>query len=250
MIYTLTLNLNLDLIYETQQLNHDQINRSRLKSISVGGKGINISRALSHLGIRSQALGFCGGTFQSFILERLAGEGIDTDLLKIEGSSRVNAKIIEKQNNNVVEINEYGPCISPVETRAMFKQIRSKAGPGDYLILAGSLPSGMDSHTYGRIIKICHHNNVRVLLDASAEALNRGIKAVPDYLSINMEELENIKLQYADTPSRIARLIGSGIEAILITDGPRKAWYGSQQNLLEAIPPRVEGMYTVGSGIQ
>ena len=248
MIYTLTLNLNLDLIYQAGQLDHNLINRARMVSLSVGGKGINICRALGCLGLKSQALGFYGGALKSFIAGQLLTEKIDSDLLPIEQPNRINTKIIETRTRRGVEINALGPHISPTETGALINLVKKKVRSGDFMVLAGSLPLNMKVDIYGKIIQICRQKKVKVLLDVSGKPLEPAIAAVPNYLSINRQELNNLNPQQKDTPLHIRQLLDSGIEAILITDGSRKAIYGRLGSLWQAIPPRVEGLSTVGSG--
>jgi len=248
MIYTITLNLNLDLVYETSQVCCNQINKTRLKAISVGGKGINISRALLNLGMESQALGFCGGQLKTFILNKLESEGIDTDLTEIEGSSRINIKVIETEKNNVIELNEYGPEILIPESETLMDKIKRKGSKGDYFILAGSLPKNVSKNIYGRIIEIVHRKGARVLLDTSGEPLMLGIKANPDFLKINLQELKSINNEVIDIKSLIKRYNQAGINRIMITDGAKEVLYSDQFNLLAGTPPKIKGLATVGSG--
>jgi len=211
MIYTITLNLNLDLVYETSQVCCNQINKTRLKAISVGGKGINIST-------------------------------------EIEGSSRINIKVIETEKNNVIELNEYGPEILIPESETLMDKIKRKGSKGDYFILAGSLPKNVSKNIYGRIIEIVHRKGARVLLDTSGEPLMLGIKANPDFLKINLQELKSINNEVIDIKSLIKRYNQAGINRIMITDGAKEVLYSDQFNLLAGTPPKIKGLATVGSG--
>lgn len=61
MIYTITLNPALDHFIEVDDLVVDDANRVKAECRYAGGKGIDVSRALHHLGTDSMALGFIGG---------------------------------------------------------------------------------------------------------------------------------------------------------------------------------------------
>ena len=61
MIYTVTLNPSIDYVITLDALCKGAINRTKEEDIIYGGKGINVSMMLAHLGIPSTALGFFAG---------------------------------------------------------------------------------------------------------------------------------------------------------------------------------------------
>ncbi len=247
MIYTVTLNITLDLVYETSRIQKDQINQTQCKAFSVGGKGINISRALQCLGLESRALGFCGGQVKDFISRKLQSEGIQSCLTNIEKNSRINVKIIEKKERNVVEFNEFGPTVRASEVNRLLDNIARKCQKGDYFVLAGSLPRNIGTDIYGRIITMVHQKGAKVLLDASGEPLRLGIAAKPDFLKINREELLSISKD-GNTQSMVEQYIQAGIKKVMITSGSQEVVYRDPVNLLSAKPPHIQGLAAVGSG--
>lgn len=110
-VYTLTLNPVLDITLSTDFLNKDEINRTTLRSVSAGGKGINTSRALNCLGIINTAIAFCGGVFYNNIREFLIKDKISAHLIRISGNTRANIKLIEEKSQKLIELNEAGPAI-------------------------------------------------------------------------------------------------------------------------------------------
>ena len=94
MIYTVTFNPALDYVIEVPELHMNKTNRSRHEQIFPGGKGINVSIVLKHLGIDSTALGFTAGFTGMALTEALKKEAIHTDFIQLsEGQSRINIKI-------------------------------------------------------------------------------------------------------------------------------------------------------------
>ena len=61
MIYTITFNPALDYIMKVDNLEVGSVNRSKAEKILPGGKGINVSRVLTSLGVENTALGFIAG---------------------------------------------------------------------------------------------------------------------------------------------------------------------------------------------
>ena len=61
MIYTVTLNPALDRQYTVRDFTQNTVLRAQDSRVDIGGKGFNVSRALSQLGVSSTAMGFTGG---------------------------------------------------------------------------------------------------------------------------------------------------------------------------------------------
>jgi len=255
MIYTLTLNLAIDITYETGYLSKDSINKAEIKTASVGGKGINISRALSCLGIKSLAFGFCGGNFYDFIVNTLASENIKTDFTKTKGASRINIKIIEKKEKNLIELNEIGPFIHKSETKLLMDKIRTLPKKGDIFVIGGSLPRNTDVSIYKKIISILKKKEVSVLLDSSGAPLSEGLLSLPEILKINLKELKEVNKISDDKNNRreivdiLEKYIADGIKKIMITNGSREVIYCDKNSCITAKPPHVEGrISSTGSG--
>ena len=61
MIYTVTLNPSLDYVMEYDSFDIGGLNRAKGVQITAGGKGINVSKVLTGLGVDNLILGFVGG---------------------------------------------------------------------------------------------------------------------------------------------------------------------------------------------
>ena len=70
MIYTVTFNPSLDYIVDVPGFETDKVNRTSKEMLFPGGKGVNVSIVLKHLGEESTALGFTAG-FTGSEIERL-----------------------------------------------------------------------------------------------------------------------------------------------------------------------------------
>ena len=68
MIYTVTFNPSLDYIVSVNDFRLGATNRTDSELILPGGKGINVSTVLKHLGFDSTALGFIAGLITNYVL--------------------------------------------------------------------------------------------------------------------------------------------------------------------------------------
>ena len=93
MIYTLTLNPALDYDIYMDSFQEGDLNLSKDVNIRAGGKGINVSKLLANLGIKSKALGYTAGFTGDFIKKNLYDEGIESDFVELDGITRINVKI-------------------------------------------------------------------------------------------------------------------------------------------------------------
>src|SRR5699024_12384113 len=89
MIYTVTLNPSIDFIVRLDTLTIGEVNRMTSDDKFVGGKGINVSRVLKHLGIENTATGDIGGVTGRFIKDGLAAGGIATIVVEVAVEARI-----------------------------------------------------------------------------------------------------------------------------------------------------------------
>jgi len=254
MIYTLTLNPALDIVVETFLIKKKEINTTELKSISVGGKGFNTSRALNCLGLDNIALCFYGGTFKNYAEKIIKEEKLKFKIINIVNETRINLKIIETKNNKVVEFNERGPAIRRNEISLLINFIEKIQEEVDFFIVSGSLPKNISETIYREIILILKKKNIKVLLDTSGLPLYHGVCARPYFLKINLKELleineiKNSKISEKTVFEIIENYHKSGINTVMITDGAKKAYYYNGYDFLIAKPPDVNHLYVTGSG--
>ena len=94
MIYTVTFNPAIDYVVRMDSLKEGSVNRTDCEEIFFGGKGINVSKVLSELGVPSKALGFTAGFTGDAIEKGVAAMGVDADFVRLKsGNSRINVKL-------------------------------------------------------------------------------------------------------------------------------------------------------------
>lgn len=189
MIYTVTFNPALDYVIHMEQFIPGQVNRTEKEEIYFGGKGINVSTVLKNLGVESIALGFIAGFTGEALQADLQRKGISSRFLLLPcGLSRINVKI---KGQSETEINAQGPDISQDALSRLFSQL-DELSEGDFLVLAGSVPSSLPQDIYRQILARLENKGVMAVVDATRELLTEVLCYKPFLIKPNQHELGEI----------------------------------------------------------
>jgi len=192
MILTITLNAALDRTLTVPNFAVGFRHRATETITLPGGKGVNVARAVKTLGQPVIATGFAGGRTGERIIAQLNREGILCDFVRIEGESRTSTAVVDPAANTVTEINEYGPVIRQAEVELMMVKLEYLCRAVDVVVVAGSLPRGLDPSIYGEFITQLKGHGATVLFDTYGEPLRYGIKAGPHVVFPNQAEAEMV----------------------------------------------------------
>lgn len=192
MILTVTLNPSIDISYCLENFNMDTVNRVTDVSKTPGGKGLNVTRVLSQLGDNVVATGLLGGDFGDFIRSGLDALEIRHQFLSIGGETRHCIAVLHEGQQT--EILEKGPHITKDEADAFLNHLKLIFDAATIITVSGSLPKGLPSDYYARLISLANHFNKKVVLDCSGEALRSVLKssAKPTVIKPNLEELTQL----------------------------------------------------------
>ena len=198
MINTITLNPSLDYIVKVDDFKVGHVNRTSKEDIYPGGKGINVSIVLKNLGVKNRALGFTAGFTGEEIEKLVANHGVDNEFIRLEkGMSRINVKLKSKEES---EINGMGPDISKNDIEKLYEKLEALKA-GDFVVLAGSIPSTLPENIYEWILMCLRDKDVKVVVDATKDLLLNVLKYHPFLIKPNNHELGemfNVKLNSKD----------------------------------------------------
>lgn len=192
MIYTLTLNPAIDREYTVPNLKFDDVLRATATRNDPGGKGFNVSRMLAVLGRQSTALAFAAGKSGEWLESTLSRSGIVTKFVWVDGETRTNTTVVSETGGHHLKVNEAGPMISAEAQAELLACIEQLVKPGEWWVLAGSLPSGVPENFYGTIIDLLKAQQAHVFLDTSGEALSTALHHHPDWIKPNGQEAKEI----------------------------------------------------------
>jgi len=248
MIYTLTLNPSVDYIVEADEIVLGELNRSKNEAKFPGGKGINVSRVLRSMEMESKAIGFLGGFTGKYVEEFLNREGIYTGFIKVDGDTRINIKL---KADTETEINARGPEISSLSLSLLKEQIK-QIGNGDFLVLAGSIPSSMPGTIYEEIVQICKDTGAEVIVDAEGDLLKTVLEYQPFLIKPNHHELgQFFNTEVSSTEEAIfygKKLIEAGAKNVIVSLAEKGAVYINESTAYTASVPKGEVKSSVGAG--
>lgn len=220
MVYTLTLNPSLDHIVKLDEVKVGETNRSYEDTFYPGGKGINVSRVLTSLGVPNKAYAFMAGFVGEEIRNLLESQGVDTEFIKIsDGNNRINIKL---KADIETEINGKGPDIKTFEKVKLLERLYD-IGEGDYLILAGSIPESLGNTFYMDIMEMLKDSKANIIVDTTGESLLNALKYKPMLIKPNKRELEELAGYELNTEEDIIKeaqkLHEKGAKNILVSLG-------------------------------
>ncbi len=220
MVYTVTFNPALDYVMNLKGLSTADINRADSEELYYGGKGINVSAILSRLGIPNTALGFAAGFTGKKLKEMMDSDGISNDFLELDsGFTRINVKL---KYGEELDINASGPKIPADKIDRLFEKLRTLKS-GDYLVLAGSVPSSLPDDLYSKILEELHGKGIKAVVDTTGNQLLNVLKYKPFLIKPNHHELGEIFGTEMDSAEKITVYAGKlremGAVNVLVSRG-------------------------------
>lgn len=250
MVVTVTFSPALDYVVDLRSFKVGNINRTVKEEMLPGGKGINVSLVLAHLGTESLATGFLGGFTGEFIKEKLDEEGVKHDFVSIKGNSRINVKI---RCGKETAINAQGPLIPEEKIEELIKKLE-KLTPEDLLIISGTVPSSLPADIYERILERIAKCGNKVIIDSNGEILLKTLKYHPLLVKPNQDELGEMfrtDIQDEDDLKRYSlELIRMGAENVIVSLGGDGAFLVGKDHPepLHLKAPQGRVVNTVGAG--
>ena len=226
------------------------LNRAKAVRYAPSGKGYNVSSALFEQGLSSTAIMPLGGPIGYLMEFMLSQAGIPTHIIKVEGETRANTKVIDP-NGILTEWNGVGAKLSEEELEACLDPIRQLT-KNDTLILSGSLPPGVSSSIYAQMIEIAKSRQAKAILDASGQALELGLAAKPDLLKPNLleaRELLNLPIKtYGEALQAAKTIQQQGIPMVILSLEDKGALFLRNTEICLTIPPKITALTPSGAG--
>jgi len=220
-ILTVTLNAALDRTIAVPRMALGQRHRAVDSRNVAGGKGVNVARALKHLGEPVIATGLAGGPTGARIRELLDAEEVLHDFTEVAGDSRTNISVVDPTTGEQTELNERGPEIRPDDLDRFADRLEYLASGADFCVFAGSLPPGAPVDAYGELIARLRGTGTPALLDTDGEPMRAGLRAQPGIVAPNTSEAEEAVGHEFTDPGDLAMgltgLLELGAEEAIIT---------------------------------
>lgn len=251
MIVTVTPNPSLDRTVEIDALIRGAVIRARTATAEAGGKGVNISRALSANGHPSVAVLPAGGGEGQQVAGLLRLPGVELVAVAVGGTTRANISVAEP-DGTVTKINEPGPVLTPEEAEALMVATLGAAEGAAWVVASGSLPPGMGLDFYARLIQRLAGTGARIAIDTSGDPLQLALPALPDVIKPNREELAEAAgreiLTLGDAVDAAELLREKGAQAVLVSLGADGAILVDSSGITYGEAPVDAPVSAVGAG--
>ncbi len=268
MIITFTANPSLDrTVTLTTPLSVGGVHRIDRDATQPGGKGINVALAVKRAGLPALAVLPAGPGDE--LLPFLEEDGLDYLAVPVTAPVRTNITVVA--GGETTKINEPGGELSAEEVKRIEDALVAAAGPGDTVMLSGSLAPGFPPAEYARLTRVLRerHEDVWVGVDTSdapLAALAATIEAgeggaAPNFLKPNAEELGQLtgrdgvalerQAEAGDLTSvrqAALQLNQDGVGEVLVTLGGAGAVLAVDGEAWFSPAPQVDVASTVGAG--
>ncbi|MCL4176873.1 MAG: 1-phosphofructokinase [Verrucomicrobia bacterium] len=250
---TVTLNPAIDQTVMIPRFRANAVNRVMGEQRTAGGKGINVATFLADYGVPVVVTGFLGRANAGLFEAHFAAKKIEDRLVRVDGSTRVNLKILNRVEGEVTDINFPGLRPTREEICSLYAELGRLLRDRGWFVLSGSLPSGCPDDTYFSLVDALRREGCQVLLDTAGEALRQGVMAQPTVIKPNVRELEEALGRTLSTEMDLVEaargLVEEGVECVIVSRGAEGAlWVDSDGALSARYRGRVMLETTVGAG--
>lgn len=264
MILTVTMNPSLD---QTLSLVSDLViggvGHVGSQKIDLGGKGINVSRALHLAHVPTCAL-FPANAHDPFV-KRIQDEEFEFCALDTPTQVRTNLTLVDAAAQTT-KINFSGEKLSSLVIQNLFDELEKYIGEATWLVCAGSLPPGVPNDFYVTLVQKAREisPDIHIAVDTSGEPLVALMKSqhVIDLIKPNSDELCDLagvlgyssdeihahESDHVEIAALARKVLPTCVRAALVTLGSHGAILVEPEDVWSTSGRRVEVRSTVGAG--
>lgn len=251
-IVTLTLNPALDVSTSVEAVVHDRKLRCGEPQREPGGGGINVARAVRHLGGDALAVWTRGGHIGRLLGDLLDDDGVLNEAVPIEGTTRESLMVYEESTGQQYRFLFPGPTLTEADGEAVHRALTERSSSPHVLVLSGSLPPDAPDDTYARIAAAMSPD-VKVVVDTHGDALRRAIEAGVFLVKPNVGELRSLVGRDLLGDAEIERaaeelLEGGGTQVVAVSLGAGGAIVVTRDGATHVRSPTVPIRSRVGAG--
>jgi 6-phosphofructokinase 2 len=218
-----------------------------------GGGGINISRVLNRLQIESNCLFPYGGKTGEHLIELLEEEHIEVFSTPISVLTRENFAVF---NNKTKLQYRFGMPTAPFsenEMEALEKLINEQVLDNDIFVISGSLPKGLPTDYYSKIIQNLTAKGVKVIVDTSGPVFNEVLKNELFLIKPNQKELARLAGKESLTKKEreefaLKIVADKTAKYVVVSLGKEGAFIAHESGIDYVKAPEISVKSTIGAG--
>ena len=247
MIYTFTANPAIDYHIFSESTVSEHVNRVHKSYFELGGKGINVSKVLSQLGVPSVCLTFFDDMFWSMFRVAMDRYNLVTFRpVHIDGQIRENVKI---HSEKLYEFNSEPKGVTEENIEELL-EATERITNEDFLIVSGS---GIHEFPdlYDQLVKRIAKQKPQVIVDTPSKYYDKFWDTKPILLKPNKNELEsyfNQKIKDEEIVAFAKALVVKGAQNVLVSDGKSGSYFVTKDGSYRIKGIEKDYENTVGAG--
>ena len=250
-IITLTLNPAFDIHCYIENFAPYQENLASITEHEAGGKGVNISRALTYNGAENLALVVLGEENAESFRLCLDKDGMNYHALCVSGRIRENITV-HTNGADETRISFAGFCADASLLDKLECELDGILEEGSYVTVTGRNPTGLPMPEVKAFLRKLKNKGAKLIIDSRSFSLEDLIELRPWLIKPNQEEISEylgrqIK-DFSDTLDAARALWEGGIENVMISLGAQGALLVCDEGAFSAVPPSVSAVSTIGAG--
>lgn len=252
-IVTLTLTPSLDSATITPKIYPEGKLRCQTPVFEPGGGGINVARAIVHLGGAATAVFPAGGPTGEHLVSLLKDEGVAVDAIPTHDWTRQNLHVVSEATGEQFRFVMPGAAVHEQEWTQLLDKL-AEFPQGSILVISGSLPPNLSADAIPQLLAFAKSHQLKCVVDSSGDALKAAVSFGDlELLKPNQSELAELTGQTLDDPHDVINaaraLIQQGAaKRIVVSLGPQGALGVDTEQAIHVVPPPVKKMSTVGAG--
>lgn len=252
-IQTVTLNPAFDLHYNMEHFEAKKENYVQSILCDAGGKGINISRALTVNGAANTAYVVLGDENGASFAAQLTRDNISFVPFYVKGRIRENITLHPADDKETrISLDTFaadGEVLAQLENAVV-----QNAVPGDLLAFAGRLPRGLDKAQAIGFLKRLAKTGIKLVVDSNSLTPEDLMQIHPWFIKPNEQEiaafLGRTVTDVKDGADAACELVQRGVaeEVMISLGGDGAVWSDGKRKLILTVPKLAHPVSTIGAG--
>ncbi|MBR2354427.1 MAG: 1-phosphofructokinase family hexose kinase [Clostridia bacterium] len=250
-IVTLTLNPAFDVHCTVPHFAPYHENLARIDANEAGGKGVNISRALTVNGVENLCFVVLGEENGDSFAKRLQTDGMRYRALTVAGRIRENITV-HTEGADETRISFPGFPTDESLLSLVEQELSEEIGESTMVTFTGRVPDGISMEAVKKFLRGLQKKGARIVIDSRSFSLDDLVEMKPWLIKPNQEEISaylgrEIK-GFSEVASAARKLHEKGIENVMISLGAKGALLVCREGAWIATPPVVDAKSTIGAG--
>ncbi len=250
-IITLTLNPAIDVHCYTQNFRPYKENQCVVTEREAGGKGVNISRALTFNGVENSAFVVLGAENGESFRKSLEADGLTLKTVTLPGAIRENITL-HCDNADETRISFAGFTADDTLLDTAFAALEGETDGNTLVTFTGSNPKGLSMAKTKEFLRALQGKGAKIVIDSRSFSLEDLVEMKPWLIKPNQEEISAYLGREIETLEEVCAaardLHEKGIENVMISMGPKGALLVCDEGVFFGNTPDIPVLSTIGAG--